>query len=105
MEPFLNLLGQLAPSAIPGALLAGGVWAMMVGKIRPQSELEYRETLADKAAESSERWRSLYFDEKDRGDKLLGIVSDIVGEETATTRLIEAMREKVGDPSPPGRTS
>lgn len=79
------------------SLLAGVFWALVTGKLVPKSQLEYRETLVDKATASSENWKSAYTDASQQNGVLLGIVSGIVKEETATTRLINTMRDKVGD--------
>jgi len=91
------LVSQLGPAGIMLLLLTGVFWALVTGKLVPKSQLDYREALADKATAAAENWRSLHGDEVRRNDLLMGIVSDIVGEETATTRLINTLREKAED--------
>lgn len=99
METFAlpPIVSNLGPTAVLMSLVAGVIWAIVTGKLVPKSQLDYRETLVDKASSAADNWKSAHASEVRRNNVLMRIVSDIVGGETAATRLVATLREKVED--------
>lgn len=107
METFAlpPILTDAAPEAILMSLIVGVVWAIITGKLAPKSQLDYREQLVDKAVISSESWKSAYVSETRHNAALMRIVADIVGGETAATKLIATLKDKVDDTPSKGGAS